>query len=199
MTRLGYVVTTVAAAETFAALFVGVALIAPRPRLIWNASASAPIGLYRVTAVNQPKAHDLVAVMPPDGVARLMAERRYLPIGVPMLKHVAALPGARVCRSNGDITVNGRRVAVARAADSHARPLPVWSGSHVVERDELFLLNDAADSFDGRYFGAISAKGLTGRATPVLTRDAPGKPLRWRGLGVPPASAPFSKGPSSCR
>lgn len=199
MTRLGYVVTTVVAAETFAALFVGVALIAPHPRLIWNASASAPIGLYRVTAVNQPKAHDLVAVMPPDGLARLMAERRYLPMDVPLLKHVAALPGARVCRSSRHITIDGRRVAAVLAADSHGQPLPVWSGCRVVARDELFLLNDAVDSFDGRYFGAISAKGLIGRATPVLTRDAPGKPLRWRGLGVPPASTMSSKGPSSCR
>lgn len=199
MTRLGYAIATTVAAETFAALFIGVSLIAPHPRLIWNASASAPIGLYRVATVDRPHIGDLVAVTPPNGLARLMAERRYLSVGVPLLKHVAALPGDRVCRSNGHIAIEGRPVAVARMTDSRGRPLPVWQGCHVVARDQLFLLNDATDSFDGRYFGAIPAKGLIGRATPILTRDAPGKPLHWRGFGVRSASRALSRGPSSCR
>jgi hypothetical protein len=50
----------------------------------------------------------------------------------------------------------------------------------VLRDDELFLLNDATDSFDGRYFGPILATGLRGRATPILTRDTPDAPLRWR-------------------
>ena len=44
MTRFGYVMTTY-----FAALGIGLsALFHPAPRLIWNASASVPIGLYAV-------------------------------------------------------------------------------------------------------------------------------------------------------
>ena len=44
MTRFGYVVTTY-----FTTLAVGLsAFLHPTPRLIWNASASVPIGLYAV-------------------------------------------------------------------------------------------------------------------------------------------------------
>ena len=47
--------------------------------------------------------------------------------------------------------------------------------------DDIFLLNPAVrDSLDGRYFGPLLASNVLGRATPILTRDAPGGPLRWR-------------------
>lgn len=38
---------TVAIATLFSTAFVAEAWLNPRPRLIWNASASAPVGLYR--------------------------------------------------------------------------------------------------------------------------------------------------------
>jgi type IV secretory pathway protease TraF len=80
--------------------------------------------------------------------------------------------------------VNSNQVAIALPRDRHDRPLPVWRGCHTVKPHELFLLNAAPDSFDGRYFGMISDAGLLGRAIPILTRDAPGKPLIWRGMST---------------
>lgn len=189
MTRRGYVIATTSLAVLFAGLFVGVAALAPHPRLLWNATASAPIGLYRITNVDRPGAGGMVAVMPPRRLAHFMAERRYLPLGVPLLKHLAARAGDRVCRHGARVTVDGRMVAIAHARDSHGRPLPVWRGCHVLGAHELFLLNAAPDSMDGRYFGPLPAKGLLGRATPILTRDAPGASLRWRGFGTPTGSS----------
>jgi conjugative transfer signal peptidase TraF len=193
MSRLGYVIVTTLLAEIFAGLFVAVALLAPHPRLLWNATASTPIGLYRLTAVDRPGLRDMVAVMPPANLARFMAERRYLPLGVPLLKHVAARSGARICRQGARVTVDGRMVAVAQTHDSHGRPLPVWRGCHVLRSTELLLLNTAPDSMDGRYFGPLPTNGLLGCATPILTRDAPDAPLRWRGLNAPTRSFTPSK------
>lgn len=120
---------------------IGVTLVAavlPLPKLLlWNASASAPIGLYRVNPFARPAIGDMVAVAPPPALARFMAERHYLPVGVPLLKHVAAHPGALICRGDGAVTIDGRTVAVARASDSHGRPLPVWRGCRVLRTDEL--------------------------------------------------------------
>lgn len=156
-------------------------LILPMPKLLlWNASASAPIGLYAINPLREPAVGDMVAVMPPPALGRIMAQRHYLPVGVPLLKHVAARPGALICRRDATVTIDGRRVATAKSADSHGRPLPVWRGCHVLRDGELFLLNAAPDSFDGRYFGAVPAAGLLGSATPILTRDTPNAPLRWR-------------------
>jgi len=63
------------------------------PHYIWNASISAPIGLYRVQPVTQLAVTELVAVQPPDLLAAFFYLNGYLPMGIPMLKRVLALPG----------------------------------------------------------------------------------------------------------
>ncbi|MCW2387137.1 conjugative transfer signal peptidase TraF [Sphingobium sp. B11D3B] len=180
MTRLGYVLVTFVVAQSFIALFTAVAWFMPQPRLLWNASASAPIGLYRLYPGEKPSFGDLVAYRPSPVLAQFMAQRHYLPAGIPLLKHVAAYSGATICRRDAVVMIDGHVVAIARASDSQGRPLPVWRGCRGLRADQLFLLNDAPDSLDGRYFGPVPASGLIGRATPILTRDAPDAPLRWR-------------------
>lgn len=189
MTRRAALRATWASASFFCVAFVAIAVAAPRPRLIWNASASAPVGFYRVDTVRRPALGDLVVIAPPNRVARFLAERRYLPLGVPLMKHVAALPGQTVCRSGAIVTIDGRRAVVAQARDRLRRPLPVWQGCHRIGNGELFLLNPAEASLDGRYFGILPNSGVIGRARPLLTRAAPGEPLRWHGLSD---SASFS-------
>jgi len=175
---------TAAAATIFITLFIAVAWLKPAPRYIWNASASAPTGLYRVDVGAPPRLGDLVAIAPPPALGTFLAQRGYLPRGVPLLKRVAGLPGALVCRSGVFVTVNGVAVARALARDRAHRPLPVWTGCRIVGRDELFLINAARDSLDGRYFGPLPAAGLIGIAHPLLTRSNAAAPLRWRG-GAP--------------
>mgnify|MGYP000091274299 CR=1 FL=1 len=176
------------------------AALVPLPKLLlWNASASAPVGLYWLHPGGKPAVGDFVAIAPPPALARFMAERHYLPIGVPLLKRVAARPGALVCRRDAAVSIDGRSAAIAKIDDSHGRPLPVWRGCRVIEADELFLLNAAPDSLDGRYFGPIPVSGLIGTASPVVTRGQPGAPLRWR-LRCP-RTAPFTieEGNVPCR
>src|SRR3546814_11731972 len=67
----------------------------PRPRVVWNASASAPIGLYRIHTDHDPAIGALVAVTPPGHLARWLSARGSLPEGVPLLQHVAAQAGDR--------------------------------------------------------------------------------------------------------
>ncbi|HET6523154.1 S26 family signal peptidase [Sphingopyxis sp.] len=178
---------TAAAATIFSTLFVAVAWLKPAPRFLWNASASAPTGLYRIDVGAPPGLGDHVAIAPPPALATFLARRGYLPRGVPLLKRVAGLPGALVCRSGVFVTVDGVAVARALSRDRTGRPLPVWAGCRIVGRDQLFLVNAAPDSLDGRYFGPLPVAGLLGVAHPILTRAAPGAPLRWR----PDAGAPL--------
>lgn len=192
-----YFTLTAAAVAIFAPLFAAVTWQAPRPRLLWNASASVPLGLYRIEA-RVPALGDLIAIMPPPAVAAWLDRRDYLPAGTPLLKHVAALPGARICRSGAGIWINGRRAAVARAADRKGRELPRWAGCHKLRSGEIFILNAAPDSLDSRYFGPLPASGLIGHARPVLTRPAPGAPLRWRSHGLSCLFQPKEKDNISC-
>lgn len=183
MTRRRYGVATAIAASTFAVSFVAIALADPFPCVIWNASASAPLGLYRIHPDSDPPAGALVAVAPPKWLARWLSARGYLPEGVPLLKQVAAKAGQRICRAGDVVSVDAQPVATARARDGRGRALPAWQGCRTLKPGELLLLNPSVpDSLDGRYFGPLPASALLGRATPILTRDAPRAPLVWRDL-----------------
>lgn len=175
-----YLRITIAAAALFICLFGASAWLAPAPRLLWNASASAPIGLYRIDTNAGPHVGELVAIEPPARLAAFLARRRYLPQGVPLLKRIAATRGARICRAGAFVSVDGVIVARALARDRADRPLPVWQGCRSLQGDEVFVINAASDSLDSRYFGPLPAAGLIGTAHPVLTRDASGAPLRLR-------------------
>lgn len=169
MTRFRWaVVTSVAALSVIAS-----ALFHPRPRFIWNASASVPIGLYAVHPAGKLAITELVVVHPPSALARFLAKRDYLPDGVLMLKRVLALPGQTVCRNDRTITVNGIAMGDALERDSHGCPLPVWQGCRRVPDGQVFLMNwQSRDSFDGRYFGLLPRTTIAGRAVPVWTQEA---------------------------
>jgi conjugative transfer signal peptidase TraF len=140
----------------------------PSPIYIWNSSASVSVGLYRVRPAGNHYVTELVAVRPPDALASYLDQNGYLPTGVPMLKRVLALPGQTVCRTGSTITVDGIEMGEARERDRSGRPLPVWKGCNVVGEGDLFLMNwQAADSFDGRYFGMMPAAAIMGRVLPA--------------------------------
>ncbi len=175
MTRFGYVLTTYFAALGFSVL----AVVSPGPKFIWNASASVPVGLYVLNPAVRPHAGDLLAVRPPKPLAAFLDQRRYLPIGVPMLKHVAAVSGQRICRFGRVILIADKHVADALDRDRFGRSLPVWQGCRVVEDGEVFLLNARWDSLDGRYFGPISARSIIGRATPLYVKTGVESRFVW--------------------
>lgn len=142
------------------------------PRFIWNASASLPIGLYSVEPATGIAVTDVAIVRPPDDLARFLAERGYLPKGVPLLKRVFALGGETICREGRIIIAYGGRYAVAQERDSRGRPLPIWQGCRTLDRGDVFLMNwDTPDSLDSRYFGPLPITTIVGRAVPFWTSD----------------------------
>lgn len=153
-----------------AAALIATIVLEPPPLYIWNASASVPIGLYRLRPADQFQVTELVAVQPPEPLATFLDLNGYLPIGVPMLKRVLALPGQTVCRSGFAISVDDVVVGEAKDHDRRGRQLPKWQGCRVVGDGELFLMNwQSDDSLDGRYFGVLPASSVIGRAIPVWT------------------------------
>jgi conjugative transfer signal peptidase TraF len=142
----------------------------PAPRVVWNASASAPIGLYRVYPDGSVKVGDMVVARLPARFRAIAAERHYLPANVPLVKRVAAVAGSQVCADGRTILVDGRPVAVRQTADPHGRMLPWWGGCVHLRSRELFLLMDAPDSFDGRYVGVTEGDDVIGRAVLLWRR-----------------------------
>lgn len=145
------------------------AFVKPSPWLVWNASASAPVGLYRV-GFAVPARGDLVLVRPPESVADLAENRGYLPRNVPLVKCLAALPGEHVCASKDAIIIGGEIVARRLETDAQGRPLPRWNECGKLEDGEVFLLGgDAPASFDSRYFGPVPVANVVGRLVPLWT------------------------------
>lgn len=177
MTRFGYVMAT-----SFATIGVAIAAFVPTPlRLIWNATASAPIGLYTIEPAGRFDVPELVAVAPPEPLARFMAERGYIGRGVPLLKRALGLPGQQVCRTGRTITVDRVEMGDALEHDRLGRDLPVWRGCRVIADGEIFLMNwEVRDSLDGRYFGPTPASSVIGRAKPLWTDEESDGHYEWR-------------------
>jgi conjugative transfer signal peptidase TraF len=175
MTWCGFCLAGVVAVATLATLAAPVSRYA-----VWNASASVPTGLYAIRGKASLHVGERIAIEPPPALRTLLADRGYLPTGVPLLKRIAAVRGQRVCRFDSGVTIDGQYVGAARARDRMGRPLPVWAGCHVLRVQELFAMNPAApDSFDGRYFGVLRLADVIGRAAPVWTDEAGNGDHEW--------------------
>lgn len=161
----------IAIAGIVASLSITVAM-PPAPLFVWNASASAPIGLYAVDAWSTIKVGDMVIARLPPRWRSFAARRRYLPEGVPAVKRVVATAGDQVCARQRTIIVNGSAIAQRLLHDGAGRPMPAWSGCALLRVDQVFLLMDTAGSFDGRYFGMTRRADVLGRAIPLWTRDS---------------------------
>lgn len=165
---------------TLLAMLAGTVLIAmpawqrPEIRFIWNASASVPIGLYRIVPAHRIDVTDLAVIVPPDELAVFLDERGYLPRGLPLIKRVLALSGTEICRNGSTVIAYGTAYGEARDRDTRGRLLPTWQGCRTLRDGEGFFMNwDSPDSFDSRYFGPLPLSTAVGRAIPLWTTDDP--------------------------
>ncbi len=139
------------------------------PLIVWNASASVPTGFYRL-ASGKPEYGDFVLVRTPESVAALAAAWGYLPLGIPLIKHIAAVIGDDVCVIGRDVFINGNEAAFQLETDRAGRHLPRWKGCRKLVSGEYFLLTEASDSFDSRYFGPVDNQHIIGRLAPLWTK-----------------------------
>jgi conjugative transfer signal peptidase TraF len=158
----------------YAALGVGVialpvAMTSPI-RLIYNATASAPLGWYAVVPVQEVGIGDVVLAHLPSSAARIADERHYLPESVPILKRVGAVAGQWVCVRNRVLRIDRELPVRLLERDGLGRPLTPWRGCRSIKVEELFLLShDSPASFDSRYFGPIPRRLVIGRAVALWT------------------------------
>ncbi|KZB56367.1 conjugal transfer protein [Thalassospira xiamenensis] len=137
------------------------------PWLIWNASPSAPVGLYRMIS-GVPQKGDFVLVRPPKPISQLASSRLYIPANVPFVKRISATAGDHVCAHHRVILINGHAVARQLERDSSGRKMPLWQGCRLLQEGEYFLLmTEALASFDSRYSGPVRSKNLIGRLVPL--------------------------------
>lgn len=129
--------------------------------ILYNHSPSIPVGLYLRT--NGPVERGaIVTVRAADVAPDYAALRGFDDPGDRFIKRIAATQGDVVCADNDVITVNARTVAHRAAIDRSGRALPRWKGCQELSADQLLLLGDTPDSFDGSYFGLVQRSDIEG-------------------------------------
>ena len=137
-----------------------------QPQIVWNASSSVPIGFYAIE--RRPlRRGDLALVKLPTNIAAWAADRGYLPRSAYLIKPVAAIGGDRVCRIGRTLLVRGRIAVTAASRDAAGRPMLQWHGCRVLRSGELFVVSSGLNSFDGRYFGAVTSQNAVGAASRI--------------------------------
>jgi len=131
------------------------------PLLIYNPSQSVPSGFYLRSDVT-PQRGAFVTVAAAEVASDYATLRDYADHSDYFLKRVAAAEGQVVCAEDERISIDGVQVATRAARDGEGRALPTWRGCHRLGTGEVFLLGDTDDSFDGRYWGPISADLIQG-------------------------------------
>ncbi len=119
--------------------------------LIYNRSPSVPVGFYaRVDA--PPTLGAFVTVRAGEVAPDYVAARDYADRTDRFIKRVVAMGSERVCAEGDEVRV-GNRVLMRAAHDGAGRALPRWTGCRLLRGDEVLLLGNTQDSFDGRYWG----------------------------------------------
>jgi conjugative transfer signal peptidase TraF len=136
------------------------------PLLIYNPSPSVPVGFYW-RAAGAPQLGDFVTVRAVRAAPLYARERGFTDRTDRFIKRLAAVSGQRVCANDNRVSIDRARVVHRLRADTMGHALPTWSGCRTLATDEVFLLGDTADSFDGRYWGPVQLKDIDGPWRPV--------------------------------
>jgi type IV secretory pathway protease TraF len=116
----------------------------PIPRLVYNASASAPLGFYSVTRHGAISRGDLVLARLPDAARRLAADPRLSAARCAGRKARSGILGDIVCVDSGIVLIDNRVAARTLLMDREGRSLPAWHGWRPLTEGEIFLLNESA-------------------------------------------------------
>jgi len=136
-----------------------------RDLILFNHSPSIPVGFYvRAEGPIEPGA---LATVRASDVAPDEAQRRsYADAGDRFIKRVAAVGGQTVCGDGESVSVDGRVAASVYQSSGRTAPRG-WVGCRTLRANEVLLLGESPDSFDGRYWGPISTGLIEGIWRPL--------------------------------
>ncbi len=140
---------------------IALAVFRPQDSALYNPSASLPTGVY-VRAEGPIEHGSIVAVRSIHVAPDFARARDFADRGDRFLKRVAAIEGDEVCARGSEISINQVPVATRLSADDSGNALPSWDGCVKLSADDIFLLGDGGDSFDGRYWGVTKRRDVDG-------------------------------------
>lgn len=147
--------------------------------LVWNGSASAPVGFYLKVSNEHLSPNDFVLVKTGnklDPISELFPTKpTYL------LKHIELLPGERY-RVVGDVIMTERQVLKRQETSLNGIKLPrLEDGTYLVPPNYYFVANSPEKSYDSRYFGPVAKSDIAEKVVPVLvvSEETAEKVVKW--------------------
>jgi type IV secretory pathway protease TraF len=131
--------------------------------VLFNHSPSVPVGFY-VRDSRDLASGMFVTVRARDVAPVEAAAHRYDDERDRFIKRLAAVAGQHVCSDGRMLNVDGVEVAMVQ---NRAGAPQGWVGCRTLSTSEILLLGDSTDSFDGRYWGPVSASLVEGVWRPL--------------------------------
>lgn len=135
-----------------------------------NITPSEPVGFYR-RIDGKPERGALVLLEQPQN-SRASVLRTYLPINLPLIKRVAAVPTDIVVTDQSGVRVNGVYWpdSAPLSRDREGRALAAYPfGAYRVALSELWVMSNNPRGLDSRYFGPVPVSSVISRLEPVAT------------------------------
>lgn len=128
--------------------------------VLYNHSPSLPVGFYLRRSA-PPTRGAIVTVRALDVAPVEATQRAFTGRSDRFLKRIAAVAGDEVCLSETAVIVAGRTL-LRRGDHQRAPHASSPYGCRLLAPDEYFLVGDTPDSFDSRYWGAVSRDKIEG-------------------------------------
>lgn len=137
--------------------------------LIYQTSSSMPRGWYlAIPLIGKIHKGEAVLFTPPLQAETFMRVHHWILPHAWMMKHILAEPGDAVCIKQNSIWINHKKVGPVFQATPSGVKLPQAQLCGVLASEHYLPLSTLIpNSFDGRYFGAISRNQIISKVIPL--------------------------------
>ncbi|WP_333594543.1 S26 family signal peptidase [Anaerospora hongkongensis] len=138
--------------------------------LVYNRTASLPLGWYLKMPLGTYQVGDIVAFQPPGDAKALAVERGWIRDGELLMKKIGALENMPwQIDGNGNFFVADMYIGPVSEVDRLGRPLPQMHGSYSVKPGSFLPIAFPTGSFDGRYYGDVPLGNIQYKVIPLFT------------------------------
>lgn len=133
--------------------------------ITFNPTPSLKTGFYLITNIKEIKKGETVTIKYPKSIENIVFPSRFYYREVKgFMKNVEGVPGDLVETKNQKVYINGILKGNISTTDSKGRGLPQSNINKILEKDEYYLMGEAENSFDSRYWGTVRKKEILKKA-----------------------------------
>lgn len=124
--------------------------------ITFNPTPSLKTGFYLITDIEEVKKGDTVTIKYPKSIKNVVIPSNFYYREVKgFMKNVEGVPGDLIETKDQKVYINGILKGNIATLDFKGRFLPQSNVNKILENDEYYLMGEAENSFDSRYWGTV--------------------------------------------